>query len=326
MNSKNPQNNSRPSVLIALGGNALSPPEKQGAPPQDEFQIARKSMENIVSLIQMGYEKIIITHGNAPQVGKIFLQQELTQDQFPDRTTLDECVADTEGGIGYILQNVFDNICLQRGIKKRLTTVITQVVVDAKDPAFQNPTKPIGPFYSRAKAEQLRKKYDWVIKEDAGRGYRRFIPSPEPLEIVEKSFFQELLKQNFIVIGAGGGGIPVIRDASGELRGVEAVIDKDKTSALLASELNIDCFVILTQVDHVFTDFNTQNQKPIRDATVNEIELLLKEGHFLEGSMKPKMESVVRFLKKGGKRAVVAHLYDLIPAMEGKTGTHITPV
>ncbi|MFQ5443195.1 MAG: carbamate kinase, partial [Nitrospinales bacterium] len=217
-------------------------------------------------------------------------------------------------------------ICLQRGIEKKITTIITQVVVDANDPAFQNPSRPIGPFYSSQEAEQLRKKYGWVIKEDAGRGYRRFIPSPEPLEIVEKTFFQELINQNFIVIGAGGGGIPVIRNASGELRGVEAVIDKDKTSALLASELEIDCFVILTQVDHVFTNFNTPNQKPIQHANVNEIESLLKEGHFLEGSMKPKMESVVRFLKDGGKKAIVAHLYDLIPAMEEKAGTLITPV
>lgn len=321
--------NDRPSLLIAFGGNALNVPDKTHARQQEEFAIARRSMEKVAGLVDRGYHKIMITHGNGPQVGQIFLQQELTRHEFPRQITLDVCVADSQGRIGYILQNVFDNVCQSegkcQGIDKRAFAVITQVVVDADDPAFGNPNKPIGVFYSRREAERLERERGWTLKEDAGRGYRRVVPSPLPVEIVEKRIFREILERGFIAIGAGGGGIPVVRTAGGELRGVEAVIDKDRTSALLAAEVGIECFVMLTEVDFAYLDFNSPNPQPIRSATASEMEACLQAGHFAEGSMKPKVEAAIGFLKNGGKRAVIARLTDLTAAMEGETGTHILP-
>lgn len=282
-------------------------------------------MESVVTLIENGYEKIIITHGNGPQVGQIFLQQELTKNEFPRQITLDVCVADSQGRIGYILQNVFDNVCTERGIDKKSFAVITQVVVDVKDPAFKAPQKPIGLFYSQKDADFLQQTHDWILKEDAGRGHRRLVPSPAPLEIVEKEVFQKILDLGFIAIGAGGGGVPVVRRENGDLNGVEAVIDKDKTSALLANEIGIDTLVLLTEVDFAYLNFKSPRQKPISLASVDSMEKYLQEGHFLEGSMKPKVESAIHFLKAGGKKAVIANLYDLVPAVEGKTGTQIIP-
>ena len=313
------------SLLIAFGGNALNVPGDHKPAQKEEFIVARRSMEQLIPLLKEGYETIILTHGNGPQVGQIFLQQELTAHEFPRQVTLDVCVADSQGRIGYILQNVFDNVCQKHGIDKKSFSVITQVVVDPNDPGFQNPTKPIGVFYKKDEADRLRKERGWTMKEDAGRGWRRMIPSPLPLEIVEEKIFSDLLKQGLITIGAGGGGIPVFRNAQGELEGLEAVIDKDRTSALLASRIGIDTLVILTQVDHVYLDFNQPEQRPIESATATEMEAWLQEGHFLEGSMKPKIESALYFLEHGGKRTVIAHLNQLTDALAGRTGTHILP-
>ncbi len=316
---------SKSSILIAFGGNALNVPQTDSSHQKEEFVIARKSMEPVTALIENGYDKLIITHGNGPQVGQIFLQQELTKNEFPRQITLDVCVSDSQGRIGYILQNVFDNVCAERGINKKSCAVITQVVVDADDPAFKAPSKPIGLFYSQKDADFLKKTHDWILKEDAGRGYRRVVPSPTPLEIVEKKVFHELLNLGFIAIGAGGGGIPVIRKENGDLEGVEAVIDKDKASALLANEIGIDTLILLTEVDFAYLNFNTAKQKPIAHASVEEMEKNLLEGHFMEGSMKPKVESAINFLQAGGKRAVIANLNELVSAVEGKTGTQIIP-
>lgn len=313
------------SLLIAFGGNALNVPGDHKPIQKEEFIVARRSMEQLVPLLKEGYNTIILTHGNGPQVGQIFLQQELTAHEFPRQVTLDVCVADSQGRIGYILQNVFDNVCQQNDINKKSFSVITQVVVDPNDPGFQNPTKPIGVFYKRDEADRLAKERDWVMKEDAGRGWRRLIPSPKPLEIVEETIFRDLLERGLIAIGAGGGGIPVFRNAEGELEGIEAVIDKDRTSALLASRIGIDTLVILTQVDHVYLNFSQPDQKPIETATATEMETWLREGHFLEGSMKPKVEAALYFLKHGGKKTVIAHLNQLIEALAGRTGTHIVP-
>lgn len=313
------------SLLIAFGGNALNVPGDHKPIQKEEFIVARRSMEQLVPLLKEGYDTIILTHGNGPQVGQIFLQQELTAHEFPRQVTLDVCVADSQGRIGYILQNVFDNVCQQNGINKKSFSVITQVVVDPNDPGFQNPTKPIGVFYKRDEADRLAKERDWVMKEDAGRGWRRLIPSPKPLEIVEETIFRDLLERGLIAIGAGGGGIPVFRNAEGELEGIEAVIDKDRTSALLASRIGIDTLVILTQVDHVYLNFSQPDQKPIETATATEMETWLREGHFLEGSMKPKVEAALYFLKHGGKKTVIAHLNQLVEALAGRTGTHIVP-
>ena len=315
----------KPSLLIAFGGNALNVPGDHKPVQKEEFIVARRSMEQLVPLLKEGYETIILTHGNGPQVGQIFLQQELTAHEFPRQVTLDVCVADSQGRIGYILQNVFDNVCKQHGIDKKSFSVITQVVVDPNDPGFQNPTKPIGVFYRKDEADRLRKERGWILKEDAGRGWRRMIPSPQPLEIVEEAIFHDLLKQGLIVIGAGGGGVPVFRNAQGELEGIEAVIDKDRTSALLASRIGIDTLLILTQVEHVYLNFNQPDQKPIQSTTVSEMETWLREGHFLEGSMKPKVEAALYFLQHGGKKTIIAHLNELADAVVGRTGTHILP-
>lgn len=315
----------KPSVLIAFGGNALNVKGHERVHQKEEFIVARRSMENVVDIFQDGYNKIVITHGNGPQVGRIFLQQELTKDEFPRQLTLDVCVADSQGRIGYILQNVFDNICVERGIGKKTSTVITQVVVDPNDPAFKNPSKPIGVFYSEDEAKTLMKERGWTMKEDAGRGWRRVVPSPKPIEIIEKSIFIELLDIHFTPIGAGGGGVPVIRKPDGELRGVEAVIDKDLTSSLLATTVGIDIFIILTEAHYAYMHFNTPKQSPIKSATASEMDKYNKEGHFAEGSMKPKVEAAIQFIKNGGKRAVIANLYELLPALEGKAGTQILP-
>jgi carbamate kinase len=316
--------NYKPSLLISFGGNALNVPDRIHAHQKEEFAIARKSMGGVVDLIERGYNKIILTHGNGPQVGQIFLQQELTRHEFPRQITLDVCVADSQGRIGYILQNVFDNVCQKRGIGKKSFAVITQVVVDPKDPAFDHPSKPIGVFYSQEDAQNLIEERGWDLVEDAGRGFRRVVPSPKPLEIVEKNIFQNILEAGFIAIGGGGGGIPVTRNSSGELNGVEAVIDKDRTSALLANEVGVEQLVILTGVDFAYLNFKGSRPQPIKNITVDKMESYLEQGEFLEGSMKPKVQAAIEFIQKGGQKAIIANLYDLLSAMEGQTGTHIS--
>ena len=314
----------KPSLLISFGGNALNVPDHIHAHQKEEFAIAQKSMNGVVDLIEKGYNKIILAHGNGPQVGQIFLQQELTRHEFPRQITLDICVADSQGRIGYILQNVFDNVCQERRIDKKSFAVITQVVVDPKDPAFDHPSKPIGVFYSEEDAQKLTEERGWDLIEDAGRGFRRVVPSPMPLEIVEKRVFHEILQAGFIAIGGGGGGIPVVRGSNGELNGIEAVVDKDRTSALLANEVGIEQLVILTEVDFAYLNFKSAQPQPIKKITASKMESYLEQGEFLEGSMKPKVQAAIDFVKKGGKKAIIANLYDLLSAMEGKTGTHIS--
>ncbi|MCK5071814.1 MAG: carbamate kinase [Bacteriovoracaceae bacterium] len=315
----------KPSILIAFGGNALNVKSLKKVHQKEEFIVARRSMENVVDLLEMGYSKIILTHGNGPQVGRIFLQQELTKDEFPRQLTLDVCVADSQGRIGYILQNCFDNICYERGINKKTSTIITQVLVDKKDPAFKNPSKPIGVFYSESDAKDLIKKRGWIMKKDAEDNWRRVVPSPMPLEIIETRKFELAMDHDFIAIGCGGGGIPVIRNNNGELRGVEAVIDKDRTSALLAYSIGIDILIILTNASSAYLNFNTPDQKSIKKTTVSEIEKFLNEGHFSEGSMGPKIEAAISFMKNGGKKAIIANLFDLTRAIKGRVGTQIHP-
>lgn len=322
MTNKKPTDK-KPSVLIAFGGNAIYADNQKKVHQNEEFIVARRAMNNVVDIITAGYDRVIITHGNGPQVGRIYLQQELTKDEFPRQVTLDVCVADSQGRIGYILQNVFDNICIERNINKKISSVITQVVVDKNDPAFKNPNKPIGVFYKEEEAKRLMQERGWAMKEDAGRGWRRVVPSPTPLEVVEKTKFKQLLEMGFIAIGCGGGGIPVVRNEQNELAGVEAVIDKDRTSALLAGLIGIDDMVILTEANFAYLNFNKPNQKALGEVKLSEMEKYLKEGHFHAGSMGPKVEACVDFLKKGGKRAIIANLFDLLPAMQGKVGTHV---
>ncbi len=315
-----------PSLLVAFGGNALNDPSNARPHQREEFLLAERAMNQVADLVEQGYRRLILTHGNGPQVGQIFLQQELTEHQIQRHVTLDVCVADSQGRIGYILQNVFDNVCSRRGLNRTSSSIITQVVVDAADPAFRNPTKPIGMFYSEEEAERLRREKDWVLHPDAeGRGHRRVVPSPRPVEIVELPLFERLLREEVIVIGAGGGGIPVVRRASGQLEGVEAVIDKDRTSALLAACLQVDLLVILTRVDGVYLHFNTPRAERIGQATAEAMSRWLKAGQFGEGSMAPKVEAAVRFVQSGGGRAVIAGLGQLSEAVAGKAGTQILP-
>lgn len=311
------------SLLISLGGNALNVPESPHPHQKEEFEIARKSLEGVVTLLQRGYTRMALCHGNGPQVGQIFMQQELTRREFPRQVTLDVCVADSQGRIGYILQNVLDNACRERGVKRKAFAVITQVEVSRDDPAFSRPTKPIGLFYTEDEASTLRQEKGWDMIEDAGRGFRRVVPSPRPLRIVEKQFFQSVMDQGFLLIGGGGGGIPVVRHPDGQLQGVEGVIDKDHTSALMAEDLQLDLLVILTGVDQVYLDFDSSTPKPLTETTRSEMENYLKQNEFAEGSMKPKVEAAIRFLKQGGRQVIIAHLNDLVPAMEGVAGTHI---
>jgi carbamate kinase len=314
----------KPGLLISFGGNALTPADTIHPHQREEFDIAHKSMSAVVDLVQKGFDKIILTHGNGPQVGQIFLQQELTKNEFPRQVTLDVCVADSQGRIGYILQNVFDNICQERKINKKSFAVITQVIVDSKDPAFNRPTKPIGLFYSKVDADKLIQDRGWEFMEDAGRGYRRVVASPTPLEIVESEIFHELLERGFVAIGCGGGGIPVIKKSNGALFGVEAVIDKDRTSALLANALKVDQLIILTSVDGACLNFNTASPQLIKEVTITQMDAYIEQGEFSEGSMKPKVEAAVQFIKNGGRKAIIANLNALIPAIEGKAGTHVT--
>ncbi len=313
------------SLLIALGGNALSPKDPAHPHQKEEFIIARSAMEKIADLVAGGHGKIILTHGNGPQVGRIFLQQELTRNEFPRQVTLDVCVADSQGRIGYILQNVFDSVSSERGLATRAYSIITQVIVDPNDPAFDRPSKPIGVFYSAEDKERLTRERGWVLKEDAGRGFRRVVPSPRPLAIVEKQIFHDILDLGLIAIGAGGGGIPVWRTPEGRLEGLEAVIDKDRTSALLAAETGIDVFVMLTAVEGAFLNYGKSDARLIRRAGYAEMQAWLNEGHFQDGSMRPKVEAALDFLDRGGKRAVIAHLDDLACAVNGEAGTQIYP-
>ncbi|QPJ61604.1 MAG: carbamate kinase [Candidatus Nitronauta litoralis] len=313
----------RPGLLISLGGNALNVPDSPHPHQKEEFIVARKSLEGVVTLLERGYEKIVLCHGNGPQVGQIFMQQELTRHEFPRQVTLDVCVADSQGRIGYIIQNVLDNLCRERGVDRKAFAVITQVEVANNDPAFTHPLKPIGLFYSQEEAEKLKKENDWQMVEDSGRGYRRVVPSPQPLGLVEEEFFKTILDQGYILIGGGGGGIPVIRQVDGQFYGVEGVIDKDHTSALMATKLGLDILVILTSVEHVFLDFKSPSRKAISRTTRVEMENWLKHGEFAEGSMKPKVEAALKFLDQGGQKVIIAHLFHLVPALEGKTGTHI---
>ena len=313
----------KPGLLISFGGNALNVAEAPPSHQKEEFAVARKSLQGVIALLKAGYGTLALCHGNGPQVGQIFLQQELTRHDFPRQITLDVCVADSQGRIGYILQNTLDNLCREQGMNKRALAVITQVLVDADDPAFKKPTKPIGLFYSKAEADALVRDRGWVMMEDAGRGYRRVVASPAPREIIEIDGFREILSKGIILIGGGGGGVPVVRTEDGGLSGVEAVIDKDFTSGLIARELKLDWLVILTGVDRVYRNFNSGDAVPIDHATADEMELLLAAGEFAEGSMKPKVAAAIQFLRAGGKRAVIAHLNDLVAAVQGKVGTHI---
>jgi carbamate kinase len=306
-------------AVIAIGGNSLIKDEKHQTVP-DQFEAARENCAPIASMIEQGW-KIAITHGNGPQIGFILLRSELASHVL-HTVPLDSCGAETQGSIGYMLQQSLNNELKSRGINKQIATVVTQVVVKKNDPAFKNPTKPIGPFYEEDKAEKCEKVRGWSMVEDAGRGWRRVVPSPMPIRIIEQDVIKTLINQGIIVIGVGGGGIPVVEKA-GKLKGVEAVIDKDLASALLAVGIKADIFLISTAVEKVALNFGKPNERALDKMTLAEAKRYYNEGHFPSGSMGPKIQAVINYLQNGGKKALITNPNNVERALLGETGTWI---
>jgi len=308
-------------ILIAVGGNSLIRAGEKGT-ISEQFGNAQRTAAAVVGLVGGGC-RLVITHGNGPQVGAALLRSESAANQVPGQT-LDVCDASTQGEIGYLLQQSLENELAWAGLHVPVVTVLTQVVISSDDPATQGPAKPVGPFYSREQADERRRMLGWQLMEDAGRGYRRVVPSPEPMEIVELEAIRNLVNDGALVIAAGGGGIPVTR-SRGVLHGVEAVIDKDRTSALLASGLGADIFAISTDEDFVYLDYKCPTQRPLRQVTAAELEAYYRAGHFPPGNMGPKVESVLRFLRGGGEEAVITSYDHLCDAIAGRAGTRIVP-
>ncbi|MEN3038721.1 MAG: carbamate kinase [Candidatus Kryptonium sp.] len=305
-------------ILLAIGGNSLIRAGQRGT-IEEQFENAYKTAEYIAQLIQKGFN-LVITHGNGPQVGAQLIRSEIASGQVYSMP-LDVCVATTQGEIGYILQNSLQKALWKNGIKKPVITIVTQVVVNEDDPAFKKPTKPVGPFYTKEEAEKKRQ-LGWEIIEDAGRGYRRVVPSPQPIDIVEKEAIRECINNGMIVIAVGGGGIPVIKK-NDEYIGVEAVIDKDRASAVLAKYLEVDYFIISTDADKVYLNYKKPDQRALDLVTVDEIKKFYKEGHFPAGSMGPKVEAVIDFIENGGECAIITSPENLTEAIFGNAGTRI---
>ncbi len=310
-------------VVVALGGNAITQQFEEGNIHQ-QFRNTRRSLLGVVELIKQGH-RVLITHGNGPQVGNYLIRVEASRHLVPP-LPLGIMVADTEGGMGYMIEQCLQNKMHDRGIQKEVATVITQMLVDPNDPSIQNPTKFVGPFYKKEEVKELVEKRGWIVKEDPGRGWRRVVPSPKPLEIVEKNIIRMLVERDVIVIAAGGGGIPVYIDPkNGWLEGVDAVIDKDLASAVLARDVNADELMILTAVEKVALNFGQPNQRDLDRMTVAEARRYLDEGHFPAGSMGPKIQAAINFLNSGGKRVVITSIEKSVDAVQGKAGTVIVP-
>jgi len=311
---------SKPLVVIAVGGNSLIA-DASHMTVLDQYQAAGQTSHHIARLVEAGY-RVVVTHGNGPQVGFILLRSELAKSVL-HQVPLESCVADTQGAIGYQIEQTLANELRQRNLPGRIATLVTQVVVDAEDPAFCNPTKPIGPFYSEVEAHRHAEEDGWSVKEDAGRGWRRVVSSPKPLEIVELDSIRVLLDNEIIVIAVGGGGIPVMRKPSGDLEGCAAVIDKDAASCLLAQKLGADLFIISTAVDRVMLHFGKPNQQALDRVSASEMRRYLEEGHFAAGSMRPKVEAALDFLAAGGKEVIITQPHLLGEALAGRNGTHV---
>ena len=309
-------------AVVAVGGNSLIKDESHKTVP-DQYSAAAESMNHIADMISQGWD-VVVTHGNGPQVGFIQRRSEISRHELHE-IPLDYCGADTQGAIGYMFVMALHNEFLNRHMDKKAVAVVTQTIVDRNDQAFQNPTKPIGSFMNEALAQERAEKEHWTVVEDAGRGWRRVVASPIPQRIVEASAIRDLIDAGFTVVGVGGGGIPVIEEAGGSLKGVEAVIDKDFGSSLLATMINADLFVISTAVEKVAINFNKPNQKWLDRMTIAEAEAYMAEGHFAKGSMLPKIQAILRFLKNGGKQALITNPENISRALDGETGTWIVP-
>lgn len=312
--------------VIALGGNSILRAGEKGT-PEEQYRNIDRTAEQLLGLLSSG-NRVVITHGNGPQVGNLLLAGEATQNITPSMP-LDILGAQAQGYMGYMIQNTLANHLRKAGEPRNITTVVTEVIVDGHDPAFQDPSKPVGPFYDARRAEEHRKKDGWCMIEDAGRGYRRVVASPLPLDVQQARIIKSMLNSGEIVIAAGGGGIPVIRDVERNLHGVEAVIDKDYASARLAVQLDADVLFILTAVEYVYRDFGTPHQKPLDQLRLVEARSLLAEGHFGKGSMEPKIRAAIMFLEETNwhpsrDREVIITLPETaVRALKRKTGTRI---
>ncbi len=318
----NPANGGKKLAVVALGGNALLRGNQAGTIKQQEKNTYDTCI-NLIELIRNDYN-LVITHGNGPQVGNIMLRNEAGYDNYKiPKMPLDICVADSQGGIGYMIERQIKNILLNHNIKKNVVTVISEVLVDLNDPAFQNPTKPIGTFFIKEEAELLARTNNFIFKEDPRkRGWRRVVPSPNPLEIINKEIIRDLALNGNIVITAGGGGVSVYRDENNHYQGVEAVIDKDIASSLLAILINADKFFILTDVPYVYLNFQKPNQKILERVTVSELLKYFEEGEFASGSMGPKIKAAINFVQKTGNETIITEATQL---NNNETGTRIVP-
>jgi len=310
-------------VVVAIGGNSLVKDNGHQS-IQDQYEAVCVIANNLADMIAEGVD-VIITHGNGPQVGFELRRSEITHEVAGMPTVpLANCVAGTQGGIGYQIQQALTNELMNRGIKKKVITIITQVEVSSSDPHFQHPTKPIGSFFTHEQAqEMIRKHPDWTMIEDSGRGYRRVVPSPKPIDIVEKDVIRSLIDSGCVVIAAGGGGIPVIKSENQNYRGIDAVIDKDFAASLLAELVDAESLIITTGVPSVCTNFGKSNQKALEEVSVEEIKRYAAEGHFPKGSMLPKIEASLSFLKKPGRRVIITNQEILNEAIKNGAGTHI---
>jgi carbamate kinase len=309
-------------IVVAFGGNAVYPPTIKGT-AQEQLDIMAEACEHLVPMFRAGY-RVVITHGNGPAVGNILFRMALTSKQLVPMP-MDVCVAHSQGGIGYMLQQSLANVLARRGLRLGVSSIVTEVEVAADDPAFTNPTKPVGRFFSEEDAKRIGAETGWDFIEDSGRGWRRVVPSPMPLRILDAPAINALLGAGIIPIAAGGGGIPVVREADGTFRGVAAVIDKDLTSALLAADVGAGTLVMLTGVDQVALDFGKPTQRSVERMTAAEAAKHHADGQFPPGSMGPKITAALRFIQRGGPRALVTALDKLDLALAGKAGTEIVP-
>jgi carbamate kinase len=307
-------------AVVAIGGNSLIK-DKQHRTVPDQYTATAETCKHIADMIEAGWD-VVITSGNGPQVGFILRRSELAAHELHE-VPLDYCGADTQGAIGYMIQRALYNEFHHRTTDKDVASVVTQVLVDKNDPAFENPAKPVGSFMEEKEARRREKDEGWMIKEDSGRGWRRVVPSPIPMRIVELPAIKALIRDGVIVYAVGGGGIPVIEDENGYLKGVAAVIDKDRASSLLATGLEADVLLISTAVEQAYLNFGTEEQEAISKMTHIEAERYVSEGHFAPGSMRPKVEACVEFIKNGGELAIITDPPNITEAIAGETGTHI---
>jgi len=311
-----------PLVVIAIGGNSLIKDQKHRT-VLDQYKAVGETVHHIAPIVREGY-RVVITHGNGPQVGFILLRSDLAREVLHE-VPLVSCVADTQGAIGYQITQTLQNELHVQGIDQDVAAVVTQVVVDPDDPAFQHPDKPIGPFMTEEEAKERAREDGWDVGEDAGRGWRRMVPAPAPIEIIELPSIRALVDCGTLVVAVGGGGIPVVRQPDGTLKGQDAVIDKDAATCILACELGASVLIESTSVDKAARYFETEQHEDIDYMTAAECRGYLEEGHFLPGSMKPKIESALTFLEQGGERVIITQPHHLEKALHGIYGTHIVP-